>query len=107
LPFSLGFDLKINDTPYLGLGSILAFNYSLTKNIYLGINAEINYYINNPYEEITGHKDAAIGIDENGDKVYQIDGKGNPILTTPIIETKNHFGSYIHIKPTIAIGRQY
>jgi len=45
--------------------------------------------------------------DENGNKIYPIDKNGNPRLTTRVMENKNHFGNYIHIKPTISIGFQF
>jgi hypothetical protein len=112
LPISLGFDLFYQNTIYYGLGSIISFNYSLTRNIYVGINTEINLHFNNPYEEVVriDEKDASVGIDPiTGNKIYPIDKNGDPIYYTytPIKETKDHFGSYMYIKPTIAIGIQF
>jgi hypothetical protein len=111
-PISLGFDLLAQNTIYYGLGGIISFNYSLTKNIYVGINTEVNYYFNTPYKEVVriDVNDASVGIDPiTGNKIYPIDKDGNPIYYTytPIKENKNHFGTYIHIKPTMAIGIQF
>jgi hypothetical protein len=111
-PVSLGFDFMHLKTVYYGIGGIASFNYSLTKNIYIGINAEINFYFNNRYEEIVriDQKDASIGIDPiTGNKIYPMDKDGNPIYYsyTPIKENRDHYGAYFHIKPTITIGFQF
>jgi len=98
IPVSLGFDIAILDKNkfYYGIGGIISFNYSLNKNIYCGFNLEINYNFNNPYNEIVGYKDAAIGMDENGNKIYPIDREGNPVLYMPILENRDHFGNNIY-----------
>jgi len=63
VPLSIGLDLcTINNNLYYGLGGIISYHYVLHKNIYVGVNFSINYNINNPYEEIVGFKDAAIGV---------------------------------------------
>ncbi|MDR3342539.1 MAG: hypothetical protein LBT14_07095 [Treponema sp.] len=73
IPITIGLDLLANkNNTYLGLGGIIGYNYSITKNIYLAINIEINYDFNNLYEETVGYKDAAIGVDEYGNKIYPI-----------------------------------
>ena len=112
LPISVGFDLMVKNSTYFGLGGIVSFNYSLAKNLYLGINTEVNFYINHPYEEAVGidTKDASIWTNPiTGKKVYLTDknGKNIEVIYAERKEMKNHFGRYIHIKPTIAIGIQF
>lgn len=108
-PISLGFDFLRNNKnrSYFGIGGIVSFHYSMTKNIFYGINIEINYDFNNPYEETVGYKDAAIGMDENGNKIYPIGPKGDPIYYTPVMENKNHIGDNFYIKLMIGIGMQF
>ncbi|MDR1956001.1 MAG: hypothetical protein LBQ30_04025 [Treponema sp.] len=109
MPLSLGIDLLINHKSnfYAGIGGILSFNYVVSKNLYIGVNFELNYDLNNPYEEIVGYKDAAIGVDENGNKIYPMDNQGDPIKLYPIMENKDHIGNNIYIKPTICLGIQF
>jgi hypothetical protein len=108
LPVTIGGDILISkQDAYFGIGGIVSFNYVLTKNVYIGINIEINYYMTHSYEEISGYRDAAIGVDEHGNKIYPMGPGGNPVLTMPVTEMKNHSGSYIHIKPMIGIGLQF
>jgi len=112
VPISLGLDLcTINKSNYYGIGGIISFNYVFKKNMYFGANLSINYYLNNLYEEVTGYRDAAIGVvigdDGNQYILYPMDNNGNPIKIRPIMEKKNHFGNYIHIKPTVSIGFQF
>jgi hypothetical protein len=108
IPISLGVDITgYKNNLYLGAGGIVSFNYSLSKYLYAGINIEVNYDFISPYDKIIGYKDAAIGVDEGGNKIYPIDSKGNPIKTTPITEKKYHFDNNIYLKPTIAIGMQF
>jgi hypothetical protein len=112
LPVTLGFDVFAeNGNYYYGLTGILAYHFVINKNLYIGINADANYYFNKTYEEITGYetKDAALGIDPiTGNKIYPADQSGNPIyeITTPIKERLDHWGNYIKIKPMITIGFQ-
>ncbi|MDR2393930.1 MAG: hypothetical protein LBD93_07235 [Treponema sp.] len=109
IPISVGIDVlssNKNDS-YFGIGGIISLNYSITKNIFCGINIEMNYDFNNPYEETVGYKDASIGVDENGNKIYPIGPGGNPIYYTPIRENKNHIGNNFYIKPTVGIGMQF
>jgi hypothetical protein len=109
LPITLGFNITgtNKNNSYYGIGGIASFNYVITKNMYFGINLEINYNFNNPYEEIAGYRDAAIGVDEEGNKIYPLGPGNQPIKFMPMMETKDHFGNYIHIKPTIGIGMQF
>jgi hypothetical protein len=108
VPISLGLDVLTNtNSSYFGVGGIVAFNYSIMKNIFIGINVEISYDFNHSYEETVGYRDAAIGVDENGNKIYPLGSGGNPIYYTPIMENKNHIGNNIYIKPTIGIGIQF
>jgi len=109
LPISIGYDINgINNNNILhGIGIISSFNYRLNNMFYFTVNLNINYAFNESYNEIVGYKDAAIGIDLNGNKIYAIGPNGNPILTTPIMEKRNNFGNYIHIRPTIGIGIQF
>jgi hypothetical protein len=108
VPVSLGLDVTGDrNNSYLGIGGIVSFNYSIGKNMYVGVNVEINYDFNHPYEERVGYKDAAIGVDENGNKIYPMDPHGNPIKYTPVMENRNHIGNNIYIKPTIGIGWQF
>lgn len=105
---SLGPDMMGNKTKsYYGIGGLVSFNYSLTKNVYIGVNFEANYDFLTQEEEITGYEDAAIGVDENGNKVYPIDNHGNPVKLTPVTKNKNVIGNNIYIKPTIGIGWQF
>jgi hypothetical protein len=109
VPISLGIDLVADNknNSYFGIGGIVSFNYSITKNMFCGINIEINYDFSNPYEEIVGYKDATIGVDENGNKIYPVGPGGDPIYYTPVMENKNHIGNNFYIKPTIGIGIQF
>jgi hypothetical protein len=67
MPIILRVDvLNNNNSIYFGIGNILSFNYAITKNIYTGINLEMNYCFDSQYEEIVGYKDATIGVNENG-----------------------------------------
>jgi hypothetical protein len=79
--------------------------------LYIAINAEVNYYIDDRYSEVTGYKtvSAQTGVTSDGTPVYPVDEKGKPLLTTvtPITETKNHRGNYLNIKPMISIGFQF
>jgi hypothetical protein len=115
MPVSLGFNLLLGEGKkgtYYGIGGIFSVNYSLTRNIYAGINIGIDYNFDNPYEEVVriNRKDAAIGIDPTtGNKIYPVDKDGNPVYetNTPVKENRNHIGNYVYIKPTIAVGVQY
>lgn len=107
VPLAIGFDLVNGETLYLGLGSIISVHRRLTKHIYTGLNLRITYAFNNEYEEVTGYKDAAIGVDKNGDKIYPIGSDGTPVLLSPIRERKSHWGSYVYVKPSILIGLQF
>ena len=113
VPLSLGFDINVmNKSTYYGIGTIVSFNYFFHKNMFLGLNLSLNYNFNNPYKEVVRieTKDASIGIDPiTGNKIYPMDKDGNPIyeIHTPIMENRNHFGKYIHIKPTISMGFQF
>ncbi|MDR0554641.1 MAG: hypothetical protein LBG76_07575 [Treponema sp.] len=107
-PISIGLDIVGNkNNSYWGIGGLVSFNYSIRKNIYVGINLEINYDFNNPYEETVGYKDAAIGIDQEGKKIYLLDPHGDPIKYTLVKENKNHLGNNLYIKPTLGIGWQF
>jgi hypothetical protein len=101
VPLTIGFDLFYGKTLYYGIGSSFSLHYKLTKNFYVGINLGITYAFNNVYDEITGYKT---------NKEVDDDGTGNAIFverTVPIIESINHYGSYIYIKPSILIGFQF
>jgi hypothetical protein len=109
MPISLGLDVlaNYNKSSYFGIGGIVSFHYSITKNIFIGTNVEISYDFNHSYEETVGYSDAAIGVDENGNKIYPLGPGGNPIYYTPIRENKNHIENNFYIKPTIGVGIQF
>jgi hypothetical protein len=108
LPISLGIDLLgNNENIYMGFTGIVAFHYAVTKNIYIGISAEINYYINNKYFELIYYKDNATHLTSSGDYAYPLNQYGEPIYQTPVYKITDHIGSYVNIKPALCIGLQF
>ncbi|MCL2181021.1 MAG: hypothetical protein FWB83_07825 [Treponema sp.] len=106
LPVALGLEFYQGKTLFYGIGGIISAHYLFSKHFYVGLNIGITYAFNNVYEEITGYRDASIGVDGSGNKVYPIGPGGAPILQTPIRERKDHYGNYFFIKPSFLIGVQ-
>jgi hypothetical protein len=103
LPVSLGFEMHGNNrSTYLGITGMVSYHYVLTKDFYIGFNAEINYYFNNRYSDLGNGKGSSVNSVDYS-KVPPV-----PVTTFPSPETeiRDHWGSFVTIKPTICIGIQ-
>ena len=96
IPVSLGINLFNGKTLYFGFGGFVSAHYKLTKNIYTGFNLGISYAFNNVYDEFTGFRTETVKYNE-----------GTLTRDVPVYERKDHYGSYIYIKPSLMIGFQF
>jgi hypothetical protein len=97
LPLAVGLDFINDKTSYIGIGGVIAIHYRLAKYIYTGFNIGITYAFNNIYDELTGYKTTVTNFDDGTSKTQ----------TTPIYESKNHYGNNFYIKPSLVIGLQF
>ena len=101
VPIALGFELYHGKSLYYGIGGNISLHRRLTKNIYVGVNLGLTYAFDNIYNEFIGYDIKKEIID---------DGTGNAMFAdrpVPVYERKNHYGSYIYIKPSLTIGFQF
>jgi hypothetical protein len=96
VPLALGLDYFHGDTLYYGLGGIISLHHRLTNYFYAGLNLAITYAFNNVYDELTGYRTIVTTFDDGTTKTQ----------TVPVIERKDHYGSYIYFKPSILVGIQ-
>jgi len=96
IPVTIGFEINNGNTFYYGIGGVISAHYMLTKSFFVGLNIGITYFINNVYDELTGYKTNTIIYNE-----------GIFTQTVPVFEKKNHWGSYIQIRPSILVGLQF
>jgi hypothetical protein len=103
IPLAIGFDLFDGETLYYGIGGFISIHRKLTNHFYAGVNLGITYAFNNVYDELTGHRTERVVTEYPA-------GSGNAVFMDreiPIFERKNHWGSYIYLKPSLLIGFQY
>jgi len=102
VPVAIGFDVMGGkNNLYYGIGGSVAAHYSVTRNFYAGINLGIAYAFDNRHQDITGYRTEKVVVDDSTGNAVFID------RNVPVFETKSHFGSYIFLKPSIAIGFQF
>jgi len=102
VPVAVGFDLSGGKTLFYGMGGLVAVHYSITKNIYTGINLGVTYAFDNRYDELTGYRKGTYFYTDP-DTGFVKEGTTD----IPVFETKSHFGSYVSITPSIVIGFQF
>ncbi len=97
VPLIIGADIFGNNSIYLGLGAIFAAHYSLTKNIYVGVNFETTYAINHVYQEYVGDQIIVTKFDDGSTKTQ----------TIKQYKDRNHYGNNFYFKPSILFGLQF